>query len=76
MAGVTGMAEGASSRGTRSEGSIGSAITRLMLRLNGRRQTPAADAHAGHTGEGAGLLAALTADLLAAVAAWRGPGPG
>ena len=26
--------------------------------------------------EGAGLLAALTADLLAAVAAWRGPGPG
>jgi creatinine amidohydrolase len=26
--------------------------------------------------EGAELLAALTADLLAAVAAWRGPGPG
>ena len=26
--------------------------------------------------EGAGLLAALTEDLLAAVAAWRGPGPG
>jgi mycofactocin precursor peptide peptidase len=115
----------------RSRRSVSSAIARLMLRLNGRRRTPAGDAHAGRTetaiqlaldpgrvlmsraeagnrapiaelmpllqaagvraasrngvlgdpsgasaAEGAELLAALTAGLLAAVAAWRGPGPG
>ena len=117
--------------GAGSRRSISSAIARLILRLNGRRRTPAADAHAGRTetsielaldpgrvrirraeagnrtpiaelmpllrssgvraasrngvlgdpsgasaAEGTDLLAVLTADLLAAVAAWRGPGPG
>ena len=125
------MAGDASPGSAGSRRSISSALARLMLRLNGRRRTPAADAHAGRTetsiqlaldpgrvrmsraetgnqtpiaelmpllrtagvraasrngvlgdpcgasaAEGAALLAALSDDLLAAVAAWRGPGPG
>jgi mycofactocin precursor peptide peptidase len=125
------MAGDVAAGGSGSRRSISNAIAIRMLRLNGRRRTSTADAHAGRTetaiqlaldprrvrmsraeagnrtpiadlmpllqaagvraasrngvlgdpsgasaAEGAGLLAALTADLLAAVAAWRGPGPG
>ena len=125
------MGGGASPEGPGSRRSISSAMARLMLRLNGRRQAPTAGAHAGRAetaiqlaldpgrvwmsraeagnqtpiaelmpllrtagvraasrngvlgdpsgasaAEGAELLAALSDDLLAAVAAWRGPGPG
>jgi hypothetical protein len=45
-----------------------------MLRLNGRRQTPDADAHARRTETA--IQSALSDDLLTAVAAWRGPEPG